>query len=123
MKNWSPILLLLALLLAASSILAQSPHPTRAFNSPYTGEYLQRIAFPIGGIGAGMFCLEGTGAISHLSIRHHPDLFPRRRSPLDRRMATTPPTLIMIEAGKSIASRPILSLSLGGKSDASSLYK
>jgi uncharacterized protein (DUF608 family) len=47
----------------------------RPFNTAYTGEYLQRVAFPIGGIGAGMFCLEGTGAISHLSIRHRPDLF------------------------------------------------
>src|SRR5690606_7908212 len=36
---------------------------------------LQRVAFPIGGIGAGMFCLEGTGAVSHLSVRHDPDLF------------------------------------------------
>ncbi|HLA53638.1 MAG TPA: twin-arginine translocation signal domain-containing protein, partial [Flavitalea sp.] len=32
------------------------------YNSPYTGENLSRLAFPIGGIGAGMFCLEGTGA-------------------------------------------------------------
>jgi uncharacterized protein (DUF608 family) len=89
MKYRSPILRMLTLLLAASSAIAQNaqralaqpaaiaqpgptPHP---FNSPYTGPYLSRIAFPIGGIGAGMFCLEGTGAISHLSIRHHPDLF------------------------------------------------
>ena len=36
---------------------------------------MDRIAFPIGGIGAGMFCLEGTGAISHLSVNHHPDVF------------------------------------------------
>jgi uncharacterized protein (DUF608 family) len=28
------------------------------------------MAFPIGGIGAGMFCLEGTGAISHMSVRN-----------------------------------------------------
>ena len=75
MKNRSPILWMLLLQFAASSIVAQSPRPARAFNSPYTGEYLSRIAFPIGGIGAGMFCLDGTGAISHLSIRHHPDLF------------------------------------------------
>ncbi|MDR0893141.1 MAG: hypothetical protein LBN24_11100 [Mediterranea sp.] len=49
--------------------------PTRTFNSPYEGDYLNKIAFPIGGIGAGMFCVEGTGAISHLSLRHLPDLF------------------------------------------------
>jgi uncharacterized protein (DUF608 family) len=36
---------------------------------------LNRIAFPLGGIGAGMLCLEGGGAISHLSLRHHPEVF------------------------------------------------
>ena len=44
--------------------------PGRAYNSPYTGPYLNRVAFPIGGIGAGMICLEGTGAISHVSVRN-----------------------------------------------------
>jgi len=47
----------------------------RAFNAPYEGKYLNRIAFPIGGIGTGMFCLEGTGAISHMSVRHLPEIF------------------------------------------------
>ncbi|MEH6308981.1 GH116 family glycosyl hydrolase [Olivibacter sp. CPCC 100613] len=47
----------------------------REFNGPYTGDHLHQIAFPIGGIGAGMFCLEGSGAISHVSIRHKPELF------------------------------------------------
>lgn len=47
----------------------------RKYNDVYTGEYLNRIAFPIGGIGAGMFCLEGTGAVSHMSIRHRPEIF------------------------------------------------
>lgn len=46
----------------------------REFNGTYRNEYLNRIAFPIGGIGAGMFCLEGTGAISHVSLRNHPDV-------------------------------------------------
>jgi uncharacterized protein (DUF608 family) len=45
------------------------------FNSLYKGDYLNRVAFPIGGIGAGMFCLEGTGAISHVSLRNHPDIY------------------------------------------------
>src|SRR5690606_2970888 len=30
---------------------------------------------PIGGIGAGMFCIEGIGALSHVSIRNKPQLF------------------------------------------------
>ena len=47
----------------------------RAFNGPYTGEHLNRVAFPIGGIGAGMFCMEGTGAISHMSVRNAPNAF------------------------------------------------
>lgn len=45
------------------------------YNDYYTGKYLDRVAFPIGGIGAGMFCMEGTGSISHLSVRHRPELF------------------------------------------------
>jgi len=54
---------------------AISETPLRPYNSPYTGEYLNRIAFPIGGLGAGMFCLEGTGAISHLSVRNRPEIY------------------------------------------------
>ena len=47
----------------------------RKYNGPYTGEYLNRVAFPIGGMGAGMFCMEGTGSISHMSIRNQPEIF------------------------------------------------
>jgi uncharacterized protein (DUF608 family) len=47
----------------------------RLYNAPYTGKNLNRVAFPIGGIGAGMFCLEGTGAISHMSVRHNPEIY------------------------------------------------
>jgi uncharacterized protein (DUF608 family) len=46
-----------------------------AYNGVYKAENLQQVAFPIGGLGAGMFCLEGTGAISHLSVRHNPNIF------------------------------------------------
>lgn len=52
-----------------------NPIQKRNYNAPYTAEYLSRVAFPIGGIGAGMFCLEGSGAISHMSIRNKPDIF------------------------------------------------
>ena len=45
------------------------------YNGTYTGKYLDRIAFPVGGIGAGMFCIEGTGAISHMSVRNRPEVF------------------------------------------------
>ncbi|MBN2389378.1 MAG: hypothetical protein JXR84_01560 [Anaerolineae bacterium] len=47
----------------------------RPYNTPYTGEYLNRVAFPMGGMGAGMLCLEGTGALSHVSLRGHADIF------------------------------------------------
>ncbi|ULQ50849.1 GH116 family glycosyl hydrolase [Flavihumibacter fluvii] len=47
----------------------------RVFNGSYTGAYLNRVAFPIGGLGAGMFCMEGTGAISHMSVRNRPEVF------------------------------------------------
>ncbi|MES2807709.1 MAG: GH116 family glycosyl hydrolase [Bacteroidota bacterium] len=47
----------------------------RQYNALYTGSNNNRIAFPIGGIGAGMFCLEGTGAISHMSVRHNPEIY------------------------------------------------
>jgi uncharacterized protein (DUF608 family) len=48
---------------------------TRDYNGVYTGQYLDRVAFPLGGIGAGMMCLEGTGALSHVSLRGQPDVF------------------------------------------------
>ena len=48
---------------------------TREYNGSYSGKNLDRIAFPIGGMGAGMFCLEGTGAISHMSVHNHPEVF------------------------------------------------
>ncbi len=47
----------------------------RQYNGAYTGEYLNRVAFPIGGIGAGMICMEGAGAISHVSVRNKPEIF------------------------------------------------
>jgi len=48
---------------------------TRPYNGPYEGTCLDQIAFPMGGIGAGMVCLEGSGCLSHLSIRHQPEIF------------------------------------------------
>lgn len=37
------------------------------------------VAFPLGGIGAGMLCLDGTGGLSHVSLKNRPDL---RNAPL-----------------------------------------
>jgi uncharacterized protein (DUF608 family) len=41
----------------------------------YGGERLSRVAFPLGGMGAGMVCLEGSGALSHFSLRNRPEVF------------------------------------------------
>ncbi|HLA84525.1 MAG TPA: GH116 family glycosyl hydrolase [Thermoguttaceae bacterium] len=60
-----------ALALATSWTSVEGREMNRPFNGAYTGSQLNRVAFPIGGIGAGMYCLEGTGAISHMSVRHH----------------------------------------------------
>ncbi|NQT93974.1 MAG: hypothetical protein HQ559_14530 [Lentisphaerae bacterium] len=45
------------------------------YNGEYSGDYLDRVAFPLGGMGAGMVCMEGTGALSHVSVRNQPDIF------------------------------------------------
>lgn len=61
---------------AVAEIPAASVAPAQR---PYNGEYvdatLNRVAFPMGGIGAGMICLEGTGALSHFSLRNRPEVF------------------------------------------------
>ena len=49
-------------------------HEARVYNGVYEGTRLDQIAFPMGGIGAGMICLEGAGALSHVSLRHRPDM-------------------------------------------------
>lgn len=76
------ILLLSALFLLAAVVFNSctsektKPDPDKhAFNGDYTGKYLDRVSFPIGGIGAGMFCMDGTGSLSHLSINNKPEIF------------------------------------------------
>jgi len=51
------------------------PEKNHKYNESYTGKNLDRIAFPVGGIGAGMFCLTGTGNISHMSVRNKPEVY------------------------------------------------
>jgi uncharacterized protein (DUF608 family) len=45
------------------------------FSGVYEGRFLDRLAFPLGGLGAGMFCIEGNGALSHFSIQNRPDVW------------------------------------------------
>lgn len=47
----------------------------RIDSKTYRGRGVEQIGFPLGGIGAGMFCLEGTGALGSMSLRNAPDLF------------------------------------------------
>ncbi len=48
---------------------------TEDFKFALSGKNLNHVAFPLGGTGAGMVCLEGTGTISNVSLRHKPDVF------------------------------------------------
>ena len=74
--------------LGATGVLARSggdrdtpDHPARrsgagrSYREAYAGADLNRVAFPLGGIGAGMICIEGTGCLSHLSLHHRPEVF------------------------------------------------
>ncbi len=76
LKNVVPVrtcrLVCLALAILSCSL---TPATARHYNETYRGEYLNRVAFPMGGIGAGMVCLEGNGCISHVSVRNTPDIF------------------------------------------------
>ncbi|MBU0638551.1 MAG: hypothetical protein KKB50_06775 [Planctomycetes bacterium] len=68
-------LILDLLLVGCAAPVRRGPARRHAYNGSYAGENLNRVAFPIGGIGAGMICLEGTGAISHVSVRNQIQFF------------------------------------------------
>lgn len=67
MKARAIILTLLSVLTSCLCVKAET--------KVYTGDSLNHIAYPIGGLGSGMFCIEGTGAISNMSVHHYPELF------------------------------------------------
>ncbi len=54
---------------------SRNPVSPAAGSTKFENETLSRVAYPLGGIGAGMICLEGTGALSNVSLRNRPDLF------------------------------------------------
>ena len=65
--------------LAAGSAIAMparaaEPTPPREPDPTSGGEQLEQIAFPMGGLGAGMMCLEGAGGLTHVSVRNTPAL-------------------------------------------------
>ena len=63
------------IMLSACQNKCETASENRAFNGSYGGKFIDRIVFPIGGMGAGMFCIEGTGYFSHMSILHKPDIY------------------------------------------------
>ena len=63
---------LLPILLA---IIVSTGLQARPHHRNYVGDSKDHIAYPIGGLGSGMFCIEGSGAISNMSVHHFPDLF------------------------------------------------
>ena len=65
-----PIIAALALILACNVSAEQ-----RKYNDVYSGDNLNHIAFPMGGIGAGMICFEGTGTLGSFSLRNRPEIF------------------------------------------------
>lgn len=71
----SSILILAISLWSCSEKESTCTKTERDYNTEYADEYNSRIAFPIGGMGTGMFCVEGTGAISNMSLRHRPEVF------------------------------------------------
>ena len=79
MKNFKLICCYLTIATISLFSCTYNPEKTVAeghqFNGDYSGKYLDRVSFPIGGIGAGMFCMDGTGSLSHLSINNKPEIF------------------------------------------------
>ena len=67
------ILVLLIPIISCSSPATETL--SRTYNGPYSDAFNARLAWPIGGIGAGMICLEGRGAISHVSVRNKMEFF------------------------------------------------
>ena len=95
---------------SAGPLAAAGTLPEKHKWGQYSGERLSRVAFPMGGMGAGMICLEGTGALSHVSLRNKPEVFQRAvhlRGHLGEGLARTSPACskARCRAGSSSASR------------------
>ena len=65
--------LLIPFLISCTAPLSETQ--SRTYNGPYSDAFNARVAWPIGGIGAGMIGLEGRGAVSHVSVRNKMELF------------------------------------------------
>jgi uncharacterized protein (DUF608 family) len=74
-NHFAELIIISSLVISCSQQEVKIKKDSHEYNGYYTGKNLDRIAFPVGGIGAGMFCIEGTGSISHMSVRNRPDVF------------------------------------------------
>lgn len=45
------------------------------FSETYSHEHVTHVAFPLGGMVAGMLCLEGTDGFPHVLLRNQPRMF------------------------------------------------
>ncbi len=70
---------------------------TRTYNGSYTADNLDHVAFPLGGIGAGMICLEGGGTLSHVSVRGQPNVFNEPMMFAALHVRGEPPTALVLE--------------------------
>ena len=75
MNSINPLVLVMLFSLVFSCQKKQEPSLNHQYNGWYEGEYLEHLAFPIGGMGAGMVTLDGSGSLSHFSVRNKPDIF------------------------------------------------
>ena len=74
-RKWTLFLVIILISPGIFCISDQNDPFSRKYDGVYKGENLNYVAFPIGGIGAGMICLEGAGAISHVSVRNRMEIF------------------------------------------------
>lgn len=71
-------LLIVIFLVGANVMMFAQKHSCtriRPFNDYYCCDDLNKVAFPLGGLGAGMICMDGIGSISHVSVQNKPDIF------------------------------------------------
>ncbi len=64
----------LAFLLVLSAVCSVA-FAEHKYNADYSGANLDYVGFPMGGIGAGMVCLEGAGMLSSWSLHNKPGVF------------------------------------------------
>ena len=69
-----PLLAALFFAMTARAIVPNAP-AAHSCNDWYSGNNLDQGGFPLGGIGAGMICMDSTGSISRVSVRNHMQFF------------------------------------------------